>query len=157
MTPTEIIAVASVASAFLSAIGLGLVGYQLRAGRKVAIADLIVRLEADWTDHQSLTYQNLLPNGSWSTTGNGPTGNTDQVAIESYLLFFETLAILIERGLIPLRLVDRIFAYRFFLAMDNSHVMAIYRPKKEYWQAILKLYPMWKKLREEREARALQP
>jgi len=145
-------AIGAVASATVAAIGISLVVIQLRATRKIAEADLILRLEAEWVDHFSATYQEFLPGAKWAPDGPGPTGKDERVAIEEYLEFFATLSALIDKGLLPLALVDEMFAYRFFIAVNNPHTKDIVNANKDFWPSLLRLYSDWSSYRRKRDA-----
>lgn len=80
-----------------------------------------------------------------------PNGEDRQPLI-NYLVYMESLAAIIQRGVMQLGIVDDLFAYRFFLAINNPIVQDEELIKfKPYYQGCFKLAKEWTaKLQEEK-------
>ena len=75
----------------------------------------------------------------------------------NYLVFLEGMAPLVESGVLELGKIDDLFAYRFFLAVNNKAVQENELCKyPDYYRGCFKLYKRWKKYREERNYPILQ-
>lgn len=129
---------ASVVSTLVTAGGLYFVSRQIHEAGKIANADFVFRLENEFIDHFSATYQKFI-------SGNDYVLNeTDEVvAIEHYLDFFATLQILCSQKLITLDVIDNMFAYRFFVVAHQPSVKDCVRAKENYWANLRELYFDW--------------
>jgi hypothetical protein len=71
-------------------------------------------------------------------------GKSDRTAIAEYLTFFETIYVLLERDVVDMRLIDDLFRYRFFLAVNNEHVQNLeLLPDARFYKNIYALHNMW--------------
>lgn len=65
----------------------------------------------------------------------------------NYLVYLEALAAIIERNVLHLNVVDNLFAYRFFLAVNNPVVQETeLLPYRDYYKGIFFLSKEWTKL-----------
>jgi len=66
----------------------------------------------------------------------------------NYLVYLEGLAPLILRGVLQLEHIDDLFAYRFFLAVNNKELQDSELKKfPEYYRGCFKVYKLWKQYR----------
>ncbi len=137
-TLTLISTIAAVASVLVTAVGLYFVSRQIHEASKIANADFVFRLENEFIDHFSETYQKFLADEDFAVNGNGQI-----VAIEHYLDFFATLQILRSQNLISLDVIDRMFAFRFFIVANQQFVRDCVKGKEEYWTNLRQLYGDW--------------
>jgi len=74
----------------------------------------------------------------------------------NYLVYFEGLAALIIKGVLHLETIDDLFAYDFYLAINNP-VLQDYEIKKypEYYRGCFKVYKKWKKYSDDNNHRIL--
>jgi len=138
-----------IVSALVSTIGIAISAFafvclavELGDGRRFMKAQLINELEREYRDHYS-TYTMLLPGQPWSPEGPGPGGYDDLQLLEAYLEFFEKLSLIIETRALDLRSADRLYAFRFLLAMNNPHVEKLIHRDEPYWPALLSLHTTW--------------
>lgn len=69
----------------------------------------------------------------------------------NYLVYLEALAALVERNVIHIDVIDNLFAYRFFLAVNNPVVQETELiPYKDYYQGIYWLSKEWTKRKNKR-------
>ncbi len=76
----------------------------------------------------------------------------DRHDIVSYLTFFEMLANLYERGVISINSFDSLFAYDFFIAVNNKEVQKIeINDYLNYYVKLMKLKTDWEKYRKRKK------
>lgn len=74
----------------------------------------------------------------------------DRAAVVEYLTFFETLYILVSREVINLSLINDLFAYRFFSAVNNKDIQNMELVKDaRYYKNIYRLDNLWHRYRYE--------
>jgi hypothetical protein len=141
-------AIGQLLAAAVTAIGLLFVVRQIREAGRVARADFVLRLGERFGEHHLATYRKFIRGGSWSPDQEeGPSSPAEIAELENYLAYFATLQVLRTRGLLTLKTIDQIFAYRFFIVVNNPHTSEILKEKKDHWQLLYILYRDWIKLR----------
>ena len=66
--------------------------------------------------------------------------------IVGYLEWSETLAALVNAGLLQISKIDNVMSYRFFLIVNNKQVQdRELIPSREFYRSIYDLYPLWSK------------
>jgi len=93
------------------------------------------------------TFHALLSERYWDAS---PIHGTEQglteeeaTGLRSYLLFFCKMQALRRDGLLDLVGMDRMFGYRFFIAMHDRHVQRILRAEAGYLEQLYPLYNEW--------------
>ena len=78
--------------------------------------------------------------------------NEDNIQIViNYLVYHEALAALVKKGVLSIKNIDDLFAYRFFLVMNNPEIQEKeLRPEAQYYHGCFWLYKKWKNYREKR-------
>lgn len=75
----------------------------------------------------------------------------DRQEIVSYLSFYEMLCNLILKDAIAIEDIDALFAFTFFLAVNNEKIQEIELKKyKDYYQNIYAIYSKWYKYRKDK-------
>ena len=70
----------------------------------------------------------------------------------NYLVYMESLAAIIQRNVMHLGVIDDLFAYRFFLAVNNPEVQKYeLHPYANYYQGCYRLAETWTKSLKNRE------
>ena len=67
-----------------------------------------------------------------------------------YLVYLESLAPLVMNKMVRLSVIDDLFGYRYFIAVNNKDVQALELCTEEdapFYRGCYKLYPVWKKYR----------
>ncbi len=78
-------------------------------------------------------------------------------SLVNYLVYLEGLSALVNRNVLALENIDNLFAYRYFLAMNNEEVQKNQLFKyADYYRGCFKLYALWKSYREEHNLPILQ-
>jgi hypothetical protein len=135
------------AGVIFSFAGYVLIWLQLRATRKAVAADLILRIEGDFMDRHTATYERFQRGGQFTNESAGPKNVVEISDIEHYLDFFSTLQLLRHKNLITLKEIDKMFAFRFFFVLNNKHTLQVVKNKSPYWDLLYKLYADWVRLR----------
>lgn len=144
----------------IGAIATGLVLYQLKASEKTEmhqndIEEASFMLKYNQTfiqDANMVEVERLLEDQAYYDTEKREiiTPENRQKFI-NYLVYLESMAPLILRGVLSLEHIDNLMAYRYFLAVDNAELQdKELRPFAEYYRGCYKLYVRWKKFRKER-------
>lgn len=67
----------------------------------------------------------------------------------NYLVHLESVATLVNNGILRLEVISDLVAYRYFIAVNNPHVQKYELiPYKEYYMGCYKIYKKWKNLME---------
>jgi hypothetical protein len=140
---TMVGAIGQLLAAAVTALGLLFVARQIREAGKVANADFVLRVEEGFNGPLTATYQKLIPGAPWAPDQPGPSTHAEVSELEKYVDYFTTLQVLRTQGLIDLDTIDSMFAFRFFIAVNNPHTRRVLEPNKGYWEFLYKLYDDW--------------
>jgi len=92
---------------------------QLYDSKEIAKATFVVELNQNYVENSD--YMDVY--NKLQAKYDDESKNTDDISkgsISNYLTFFETIYILKNRGVISLKVIDDLFAYRFFLAVHSE-------------------------------------
>ena len=105
---------------------------EFKKSKEISRATFIVELNQTFIENEQYkkvydALQNCLDNkcqhiSSGSVCDNECMLDIDKSIISNYLTFFETLYILIQRGVVTYDIIDDLFAYRFFLVVHSKLV-----------------------------------
>jgi hypothetical protein len=143
--------IATVIGLVMTGIGLLYAGIQLRASKKIARGEFLLRLDEMFQQHREV-HTHLRPGGIWAGTGKGPASVENWVAVEKYMGLFERIKVLIDDGIVDLATIERLYGYRIFniVANDVIRQAKIEGEAKEYWQDFIELYQTLEKRRKRR-------
>jgi hypothetical protein len=142
--------IGSIATALGSASTLGGLVYlaaEVRSARRIAEADFIFRTQSEFLDGYRDTYSRFLPGGAWAASGLAELSPEEVAELQLYFDFFATLQTLRARGLLSLRTIDEMFAYRFFIVAHSSRGAELIARDRDYWRELRNLYHDWTKYR----------
>ena len=101
---------------------------QLREGQKIAYGDFLLRLDEAFQRHQRV-HTKLRPGGEWSRVGPDdkwrPEFPKDGPAVEAYMGLFERVQLLLEKDLIDIGTVNRLYGYRLFNIVNNPIIYQV--------------------------------
>ncbi|MFA5007216.1 MAG: hypothetical protein WC509_07090 [Candidatus Izemoplasmatales bacterium] len=137
----------------------GLVGIYLefRRSKRMAEAEFITRLNTDFnqTDRILGLYEKLEAYFRHPAENSNIFDKTVCADFVVYLTFFETLYNLISRNIIGIDRIHDLFAYRFFIMVNNPIIQKIELEKYDYsYVNIFKLYRLWLKHAYEKSGRS---
>lgn len=141
---------------FVGTIGLVasvmIVVYQLSCENDITMGSFILELNNSFTGNARIqavynklkVFEDLDENKQqgWIT-------EDDRANLDEYLVFFETISVLRKKGVIEMDILDDMFGYRFFIAMNNPLVQKIELQATgfEHYEALVELYEDWRKYR----------
>lgn len=111
----NIVSFISVAIQVLSAV---LIVIQLRDSRKAQEGEFIMNLNMSFVQNENYSR-------AYTEFEKGDEAKISRVEISNYLTFFEAIYLLLIDGVISIKILDDLFAYRFFLAVHNTMVQKI--------------------------------
>ena len=142
---TEFAAIATLvanAATFLSVVVLLLQG---RSGRRVARGQLINDLEKEFAGFHA-DFARLKPGGEWEELTE--MSAEDIARLENIASFCEKLMHFVDCGIIPMKVLDRLFRNRFFIIVENKNVKKhVVESCYADWQDLRRLYEKWESLR----------
>lgn len=111
--------VADTLSTLAAIVGAGAIWHELKRGQDLSEAEFLITLNEGFSSNPDI--RDIYAKIERDRAG-GDTCFTseDTSGIVTYVTFFETLENLIERRMISFRMIDDIFAYRFFAMVHNS-------------------------------------
>lgn len=105
---------------------------EFKKSKEISRATFIVELNQTFIENEQYkkvydALQNCFDNKCQHISSGTPCNNEcmldiDKSIISNYLTFFETLYILIQRGVVTYDIIDDLFAYRFFLVVHSKLV-----------------------------------
>jgi len=70
----------------------------------------------------------------------------DRQDVIDYLVYLESLAPLVINRMVHLEIVDNLFSYRYFVAVNNPEIQAFELfPEAEFYRGCFEVYSMWKR------------
>lgn len=99
-----------------AAFGIFTFWFEMRKTKEIAEGEFILKLNNCFIENSTLNefYKHLYFNEKIT--------DDDWVSLITYLTFFETLYVLIKRNIISIRIIDDLFANRFFILTSNLQV-----------------------------------
>lgn len=129
---------------------VGLLGllYQFKREKDLSEANFTIQLNESFHNNSDIIdmYRKLELNKNVNQEIN-PFTDDEIIKLATYISFFEPFNNLIERKIIAIKSFDKLFSYKFFLAVNNKHVqeMILCKPEKiEAWTEIFRLHFIWK-------------
>ena len=148
MSITEIVAVLALLVATASAAWCS---GRSGAPTKLKAAEFVNSIE-DKLIEQYKVYRFLLAKDA------GPSGAAEAPAVDplellAYVGFFERILPILENRAVPMRYIDRIFGYRFFLMAHHPYVqenILLNRSYADAFTSVFQLHSQWKRFRTRR-------
>ena len=103
-------------AAITALVGALAIWFQMKRAKDMEEGSFIVGLNDSFLKSEGIrdVYHKLV--------SNTPLTEEDRVNVVEYLTFFETVYILYKRGLADLGVLDDLFSYRFFIAVNNPDI-----------------------------------
>ncbi len=131
-------------AALTSALGLLFVGIQARFSAKLARAQFLDKLSEDVNKNIEIEVE-LEPTGRLYNNIKIFDQSDRQKIIQS-LSFFDRLAHLYELGFIKIEIIDKMFAYRFFILVHNPNTQKfelLQEESRHFWRSVFALHKVW--------------
>ena len=123
---------------------------QMQKGKKLNEGEFILNLRKQFVDNPHLFQLTLkLEKYDRSDKTVNPFNEDDISDIAAYMTFFEVMYMLIKRDIIKLHMIDLLFAFHFFLLINNPRIQDIELiPCQDYYIDVYKLYYEWTNYRQ---------
>jgi hypothetical protein len=126
-------------------VGVFAVWLQMQKGKKLNEGEFILNLRKQFVDNQHIFQMTIkLEKYERSDKQNNPFTEDDISDIAAYMTFFEVMYLLMKRNIIKLFMVDLLFAFHFFILINNERVQELELiPCQDYYIDVYKLYYEW--------------
>lgn len=138
-------------STITALIGMFAIWYQLKKEKDISEAEFIVNLNNSFVENEGIKkiYDKLRCNVR--NVDANPFNEDDRKYIVDYLTYFETIYILYKKGIFKISEIDEMFAYRFFLLINDKYIQDIeLSPNGEYYFDLYDFYKVWKEYRQKK-------
>ncbi len=142
---------------FISAIiGVIAIWYQMKKDADIAKAEFILTLNSNFQDNQNIIY--IYSKLKEKRDGiDYQFSDEDGRKMGEYIMFFQTIYFMVIEGVIDIRMIDRLFANKFFLFMNNCDVQTYQLKYTSINKPILELYCLWVNYRVKNDLPMLYP
>ena len=123
--------------------GIFSVFIEMKRSADIAECEFIFNLQKQFDDNKTIQefYKKLDDDYA---RGKKIESDINRQEIVAYLTFFEMMCNLIIKGVLQIDDVDALFAYPFFIAMNNKEVQNAELSKyKQFYRNIYAVYPKW--------------
>ncbi len=142
---------------FISAIiGVVAIWYQMKKDADISKAEFILTLNSNFQDNDNIIY--IYTKLKEKRDGNNVIFTPeDGRKMGEYIMFFQTTYFMVVEGVIDIRMIDRLFANKFFLFMNNRDVQEFQLKYTSINKPILELYCLWINYRVKNDLPLLYP
>jgi hypothetical protein len=132
--------------------GVFAIWLQMQKGKKLNEGEFILNLRKQFVDNSHIFQLTLkLEKYDRSDKIDNPFNEDDISDIAAYMTFFEVMYLLIKRNIIKLFMVDLLFAFHFFLLINNPRIQELeLLPCQDYYLDVYRLYNEWITYRQEK-------
>lgn len=125
--------------------GVFAVWLQMRDGKKLNEGEFILNLRKQFVDNPHIYQMTVkLEKYERSDKIENPFNEDDISDIATYMTFFEVMYLLIKRNIIQLFMIDLLFAFHFFILINNDKIQTLeLLPCQDYYLDVFKLYHEW--------------
>ena len=123
-------------------VGALAIWFEIKRGKEIAEGEFVITLNNSYLMNPDIKaiYRKIISGEKIE--------EADRAAVVEYLTFFETLYILMNRDVVNISMIDDLFAYRFFSAVNNKDIQDMELVKDAiYYKNIYRLDNLWHKHR----------
>jgi len=123
-------------------IGALAIWFEIRRSKEIAQGEFVLTLNNSYSGNKDIKelYRKLI--------SGEPLSEDDLPNIVEYLTFFETIYLLLKRDVVKMDVINDLFAYRFFLAVNNPDIQRLELVKDDqYYRNIFRLDHLWHQYR----------
>ena len=134
----------------VAAMGIFGVWFQLRKEATIKEAEFLMNYNFAFITTEKFVQIERLLETSYKTGKPLELPQENRQDLIDYLVYLESLAPLIINKMVRLNVIDDLFGYRYFIAVNNKEVQAMELSTKEdapFYRGCYKLYPIWKEHR----------
>jgi len=125
--------------------GIIAIYFQMRREKNISEGEFIYSLYDGFSNNENFKkIYNKLEICNSTNCRKDPFNKEEIGYIIDYLSFFETMYLLIKRGILTIDLIDELFSYRYFIAVHNPFVQKHNLLKYDiYYKNSYRLHKMW--------------
>lgn len=148
--------VATIITTLTAIIGAFAIWFQMKRERDINEAEFIMNYNTTFIENPEYVeleqklekYRKIVEsNGNLDDLENIITEENQQTVI-NYLVYHEALAVFVKKGVLKIESIDDLFAYRFFLVMNNPEVQKVELcPEAQYYHGCYWLHKKWTEYR----------
>ena len=144
--------VSTIAATIIAALGIFGVWFQLKKESDIKEAEFLMNYNFTFlTTEKFVQMEHRLENAMNHATPLNLSEN-DRQDLTDYLVYLESLAPLVLNKMIRLEVVDDLFGYRYFIAVNNPEVQEEELCKDgQYYRGCFSLYRVWKDYRKTKD------
>lgn len=145
-------------AAIATAMGLFFIGYESFLQSRISQASFLDKLAEDVDSNLDTEMKIDIGGELYNFKEN--LAPEDRALLIKYLTFFERIHVILELGVVPMKAVDLLFSYRFFLLSHNPNVMSFMltdRKNAPYWTSIFLLHKKWITYKQKRALPIVRP
>lgn len=151
--------VATVITTITAIIGAFAIWFQMKRERDINEAEFILNYNTSFIENgefelleQKLEkYRKYIEEGSNKESIPNIIDDESRQIVINYLVYHEALAVFVKKGALSIESIDDLFAYRFFLIMNNLEVQREELcPESIYYQGCFWLYKKWSEYRKKK-------
>lgn len=151
--------VATIITTITAIIGAFAIWFQMKRERDIKEAEFIMNYNISFIDnpeyveleHKLEKYRKIIEAG-------GKPGDTEKIITEenlqtviNYLVYHEALAVFVKKRVLSIDSIDDLFAYRFFLIMNNPEIQKKELcPEAQYYHGCFWLHKKWTEYRKKK-------
>lgn len=152
--------VATVITTITAIVGAFAIWFQMKRERDINEAEFVMNYNTSFIEnHEFVTleqklekYRKAIETGLDADENFSIISDDNRQIVINYLVYLEALAVFVKKGVLSIKSIDDLFAYRFFLIMNNPEIQEkeIY-PEKQYYQGCFWLHDKWTKYRKKKK------
>ena len=151
--------VATVITTITAIIGAFAIWFQMKRERDINEAEFILNYNTSFIEnseyveleHKLERYRKAVEAGMSSTEYDDIITEDNQQTLINYLVYHEALAVFVKKRVLSLDSIDDLFAYRFFLVMNNPEVQRKELcPEAQYYHGCYWLHKKWTEYRKKK-------
>ena len=141
--------ITGILTSFTTLVGVFSVFYEMKRSADIEECNFVLTLFERFTSNDtngiSIMYDKL---DLLFSTGENTITKSDRKHMVKYLEFLEMIVSLVEKDVLSIPDIDRLFGYWFFIAVNCKDVQNIELiPSRDYYEGIYSIYPKWIKYR----------
>lgn len=141
--------ITAILTSFTTLVGVFSVFYEMKRSADIEECNFVLTLFERFTSDEStgisVIYEKL---DLLFSTGENTITKDDRKHMVKYLEFLEMIVSLVEKDVLSIPDIDRLFGYWFFIAVNCKDIQEIeLKPYHEYYEGIYSIYQKWYKYR----------
>jgi hypothetical protein len=140
-------------SALTALVGVYAIWYQLKRDKDINEAQFLIDLNSKFYENEAImeVYSKCVSGQQAGSEGSPLFTYADEPKVSQFFSFFGTINNLLERNILDLALIDKTFAYRYFVVANRKELQNVFLiPDAKYYRGNYKLYQKWYSYRKQK-------